>query len=82
MSLKRKGICKSVCLQLQNLTITENLLPLELGDLDIVLGMEWLRTLGSVEVDWKALTMMFKAGEETIVLQGDPTLTKSKVTLE
>lgn len=60
----------------------ENFLPLELGGLDIVLGMQWLCTLESMEVDWRALTMTFKAGGTRVVLKGDPSLTKAEVTLK
>lgn len=35
-----------------------------------------------MEVDWKALSMTFKAGEENIILQGDSSLTKAKATLK
>lgn len=39
VAFKGKGICKSVSLQLNDLTVTEDFLPIELGDLDIVLGI-------------------------------------------
>ncbi|KAL4589299.1 hypothetical protein LXL04_002205 [Taraxacum kok-saghyz] len=42
-----RGICKGVLLQLQELAIVEEFLPLRLGSSDIILGMKWLETLGT-----------------------------------
>lgn len=47
-SMTRKGICKGAVLKMQRLTIVEDFLPLELGSTDIVLGMQWLGSLGSM----------------------------------
>lgn len=54
--VRGKGICKNVVLSLAGLTIREDFLPLELGSVDLILGMQWLRTLGTTTVDWKNLT--------------------------
>lgn len=41
---------------MQGLTIVEDFLPLELGSTDVVLGMQWLGSLGNLQVNWKRLT--------------------------
>lgn len=51
VAVKGKGICKGVILKLPELTIVENFLPLELGGINVVLGMQWLYTLGFMEVN-------------------------------
>ncbi|KAA0063178.1 ty3-gypsy retrotransposon protein [Cucumis melo var. makuwa] len=38
-AVKGKGLCKGVCLQLAELSIVEEFLPLELGGVDMILGM-------------------------------------------
>lgn len=43
---------------------------LELGGVDMILGVAWLETLGNVEMDWGAMSMSFKSGDETVTLQG------------
>ncbi|KAA0042969.1 gypsy/ty3 element polyprotein [Cucumis melo var. makuwa] len=35
-------------------------LPLELGGVDVVLGMQWLHSLGVTEIDWRNLVMSFQ----------------------
>lgn len=67
---------------LPNIDVVEDFLPLKLGCTDVILGMKCLETLGRMELNWGTLTMHFKAGGETIVLQGDPSLDKTQVTLK
>lgn len=43
---------------------------LELGGMDMVLGVAWLSTLGNVIMDWKAMTMQFSYENELVKLQG------------
>lgn len=64
---------------LQSIKIVEDFLPLELGSSDVILGMKWLKTLGSMAVNWKTLTMKFKVGETPVLLQGDYGLCKIPV---
>ena len=59
----------------------EDFLPLELGNIDVILGMLWLGTLGDVKVNWKMLTMKIKMGKAMIMLKGDPSLSRIEVSL-
>ena len=36
----------------------------------MILGMEWLKTLGEVQTDWRRKTMRYKQGDRVITLQG------------
>lgn len=38
-AVKGKGICCGVVLELTGITVVEDFLPIELGDLDVILGM-------------------------------------------
>lgn len=48
---KREGVCDAVELTVNEWKITENFLPLELEGVDVILGMQWLYSLGITEVD-------------------------------
>ncbi|TYK03081.1 ty3-gypsy retrotransposon protein [Cucumis melo var. makuwa] len=42
-AVQGKGLCTGVVVGLPGLTVVEDFLPLELGNLDMVLGMQWLQ---------------------------------------
>ena len=46
-----------------------NAFILEIGGIDMILGMEWLETLGEVKSDWKKKVMSFQQGNKTIILK-------------
>ena len=56
---KGKGICRRVELKLKELTVEADFLAVELGKVDVVLGMQWLDTTGAMKVHWPTLTMVF-----------------------
>lgn len=59
---------------LPELTVTEDLLPLEMGRVDVILGMTWLCNMGYMEVHWSSLTKTFTSDQQKVTLKGDPTL--------
>lgn len=82
LTVKGEGMCKGVVLTLQNIEIVEDFLPLELGSADVILGMQWLETLGGMQVNWRTLTMKFRIRGTAVTLQGDPSLSSSSVSLK
>lgn len=62
--------------------IVEKYLPLELRSTDVILGMQWLGTLGNMKISWKLLTMKFRMGETLRVLKGDFGLSKAGIPLK
>ncbi|KAA0033061.1 ty3-gypsy retroelement transposase [Cucumis melo var. makuwa] len=60
----------------------EKFLPLELGGVDIILRMQWLYLLGVTVVDWNNLSLTFSCHDKQICIKGDPSLTKSRVSLK
>ncbi|KAK0577832.1 hypothetical protein LWI29_000918 [Acer saccharum] len=81
-SVKGEGICKGVTLHLQGINIVEDFLPLGLGSSDVILGIQWLATLGMTHTNWKLQVMKFQLGNETVTLRGDPSLGKTLVPLK
>ncbi|XP_058771346.1 uncharacterized protein LOC131644773 [Vicia villosa] len=64
-----KGLCEGVRISLGSQIFVIDALVLELGGLDVVLGVSWLSTLGKVVVDWKDLSMQFLYEGNMINLQ-------------
>lgn len=77
-----KGICKSVVVALLGLTVKEDFLSLGLRSIDLILGMQWLRTLGMTVVDWKNLTLTIGTDLNKVVIKSDPTLMRREVSLK
>ncbi|KAA0054143.1 ty3-gypsy retrotransposon protein [Cucumis melo var. makuwa] len=50
-TIQDKGNCEALEVQMSEWTVKEDLLPLELGGVDIILGMQWLYLLGVIVVD-------------------------------
>jgi hypothetical protein len=58
-SMKCGGICENVCLQIGQYHMKYHMFAIDMGGCDIVLGAEWIRTLGPILMDFKELTMQF-----------------------
>ncbi|XP_024026844.1 uncharacterized protein LOC112093161 [Morus notabilis] len=82
LSVKGEGICRWVAVSMQGIEVIEDFLPLELGSSDLILGVQWLETLGVMMVNWKTLLMKFSLGGCSVSLKGDPGLNKVSVTLK
>ncbi|KAA0047601.1 ty3-gypsy retrotransposon protein [Cucumis melo var. makuwa] len=81
-AMQGKGMCKGVTMELPVLTIVDDFLPLELDNLDMVLGIQWLLNQGTMIVDWKELAMTFVVGDSNVILKEDPSLTGMEVSLK
>jgi hypothetical protein len=58
-SMKCGGHCENVCLQIGDYHLKSHMFAIDMGGCDIVLGADWLRTLGPILMDFKELTMQF-----------------------
>jgi hypothetical protein len=58
-SMKCGGHCENVCLQIGDYHLKSHMFAIDMGGCDIVLGADWLRTLGPILMDFKELTMKF-----------------------
>lgn len=76
------GVCKNVMLKMQDYSITSDFLPLDLNNVDIILGIQWLETLGETRVNWKLQTMKIPVEGEVVVLQGEPGLCSSEISYQ
>ncbi|GKE54727.1 transposon ty3-G gag-pol polyprotein, partial [Tanacetum coccineum] len=64
------GRVKELSLIIQGYTISTDFWVLPVAACSVVLGVQWLKTLGPVEIDYEKLTMGFKLAGATHTLQG------------
>ena len=64
-------LCTAVQVHIQQQSFTTDFHVLPLCGADVVLGVQWLKTLGPVLTDYGALTMKFITGGKLIELEGD-----------
>jgi len=69
-TLLSSGKCPSVNIRVQGAVITSEFYLLPLGECDVVLGVEWLRTLGPILWDFAAMTMQFNLNASSVTLKG------------
>jgi hypothetical protein len=58
-SMKCGGRCENVRLQIGDYHLKSHKFAIDMGGCDIVLGVDWLRTLGPILMDFKEFTMQF-----------------------
>jgi hypothetical protein len=58
-SMKCGGRCENVSLQIGDYHLKTHMFFIDMGGCDIVLGADWLRTLGPILMDFNELTMQF-----------------------
>jgi len=69
-SMKCGGHCENVHLQIGDYHLKSYMFSIDMGGCDIVLGADWLRTLGLILMDFKALTMQFNQEGHQYKFQG------------
>eukprot|EP00253_Pinus_taeda_P028424 PITA_28424 len=69
-TMKCEGRCENVKLQMGDYQLKTHMFDIHMGGCDIVLGAEWLRTLGPITMDFQELYMSFKQNNHTHTLRG------------
>jgi hypothetical protein len=69
-SMKCGGNCENVHLQIGDYHLKSHMFAIDMDGCDIVLGADWLRTLGPILMDFKALTMKFDQEDHQYKFQG------------
>jgi hypothetical protein len=69
-SMKCGGHCENVHLQIGDYHLKYHMFSIDMDGCDIVLGADWLRTLGPILMDFKELTMQFDQEGQNHKFQG------------
>jgi hypothetical protein len=72
-SMKCGGHCENVCLQMGDYHMKSHMFSIDMGGCDIVLGVDWLRNLSPILMDFKELTMQFDQEGKQYKFQGTTT---------
>jgi hypothetical protein len=64
------GICRNIRIETEAGNFVIDVVLFELGDIDIVLGISWLRTLGEMTIDWSKKIMKFEEKGKLKTLSG------------
>lgn len=82
LSVQSSGICQNVQLRLPTMTFQSDFVVLDLGNVDVILGVQWLRTLGVCTVDWEKNEWSFCYQGKHVTLTGDASLHVPNVSLK
>jgi hypothetical protein len=69
-SMKCGGRCENVHIQIGQYHMKSHMFSIDMEGCDIVLGYDWLRTLGPILMDFKELTMKFNQEGQQYKFQG------------
>lgn len=64
------GMCKEIKIKTKSGKFTLDVVLFNLEDIDVILGMSWLKTLGVMTVDWNSQIMKFETELGTRTLRG------------
>uniref|UniRef100_A0A803MRK9 Retrotransposon gag domain-containing protein n=1 Tax=Chenopodium quinoa TaxID=63459 RepID=A0A803MRK9_CHEQI len=70
--LRCASMCKGFTWMLGGQLFTADVLLIPLGSCDMVLGVQWLSTLGSISWNFKQMTMRFSVHNDWVELKGIP----------
>jgi len=71
--IQYQGICPSVDISLQTLTFTIPFYLLPIEGRDVMLGIEWLRTLGPIKANFSIPSIAFNHQNQPVTLQAATT---------
>ncbi|KAF5757863.1 putative nucleotidyltransferase, Ribonuclease H [Helianthus annuus] len=63
-------VCRELSVQVNDLKISQDFYPFSIGGADLVLGIQWLATLNTVQANWKDMFMIFEIEGKKYKLQG------------
>lgn len=69
-----RGRCEKIRVDLGEATVEEEFFVFELGGVDVILGIAWLKRLGEVRVNWGEMTLIYNVDGKKIKIRGDPEL--------
>lgn len=64
-------VCRNVLMALLIMIFSVDFIVLEFGNVEIILGVQWSRTLGTTMVDWEKNEWFFCYKGKSVIIIGD-----------
>jgi hypothetical protein len=64
------GKCNSIKLNMGEYFLDSSMISIQMGGVDVVLGVQWLQSLGIVVINFQDIFMMFSSDGKEIDLRG------------
>ncbi|XP_058756529.1 uncharacterized protein LOC131629765 [Vicia villosa] len=80
--VKYQGVCEGLSFNVQGVDFNQHFFLMELGGAELVLGMDWLASLGSIEANFGVLCLKWKQEEIEYCIFGDPILSTKQASME
>lgn len=77
--VKNKGVWKDMKFIVQGVIFQQHFFLMELGGTKMVLGMDWLASLGNTEANFRKLSLKWKQNDHCFSIIGDPALSVVQV---
>lgn len=58
-------MCKNLPIQINDIKVVQDFYPFSIGGADLVLSIQWLEILNTVQANWKQMFMIFKVDGKT-----------------
>ncbi|PNY13745.1 hypothetical protein L195_g010411 [Trifolium pratense] len=72
--VRNRGVCKELNFKILGVAFQQNIFLMELGGIEMVLGIDWLASLGDIEASFKKLILKWENEGNSFSIQGDPAL--------
>ena len=80
--IKCKGVCREVRLKVQEVPVQQQFFLFGLEGIDMVLGTDWLASLGEIRANFEEQTLVLKIDGRKVIIKGEPELLKKDVSLK
>jgi hypothetical protein len=72
--VRNQGVCHELGFKIQDVEFNQHFFIMDLGGSEMVLGMDWLASLGNIEANFGNLCLKWKKNGQNYLIQGDPAM--------
>jgi hypothetical protein len=80
--VRNRGVCEGLQFNIQGVECNQHFFIMELSGSEMVLGMDWLASLGNIEANFGNLCLKCEVNGKKCTIQGDPAMCNSQAKLK